>query len=169
MHPRSVLLLAILGLGARLATGCGGATAAGSADRIRIVMHDNHLVAVAYRAEAKAQRGCISKMNTGVITSDEEAAGCLSAGLTASHLEDAIATFRRHVLDVGRSGDDHCRAAANRLASVIAQEQAYVHASHEDLARLDGEAYNDDGTHAGEMAAREADPSAAMVRACVGG
>jgi hypothetical protein len=169
MHRQSALLLAILGLGAALATGCAGASAAESAHRIQVVMHDNHLVAVAYRAEAKSQHDCFRKMRTGVITSDEEAAGCLSAGLTASHLEDAIGTFHQHVLDVGESGDNGCRAAANRLASVIAQEQAYIHASHEDLARLDGEAYDDDGTHAGEMAAREADPSAAMVRACMGG
>ena len=169
MHPRSALLLATLSLGAALATGCAGVSAPNGAGRLEVVMHDNHLVAVAYRAEAKSQHDCYRKMRTGVITSDEEAAGCLSAGLTASHVEDAIGTFRRHVLDVGRAGDDDCRAAANRLASVIAQEQAYVHASHEDLARLDGEAYNDDGTHAGEMAAREADPSAAMVRACMDG
>ena len=169
MHPRSALLLATIGLSAALATGCAGVSAPESAHRIQVVMHDNHLVAVAYRAEARSQRDCIRKMNTGAITSDEEAAGCLSAGLTASHLEDAIGTFHQHVLDVGKSGDDGCRAAANRLASVIAQERAYVHASHEDLARLDGEAYNEDGTHAGEMAAREADPSAAMVRACIDG
>jgi hypothetical protein len=169
MHLRSLLLPAALAMGAVLASGCGGITTSAGADRLEIVARDNHLVAVAYRAEGRSQETCARKARRGAITSDEQAAGCLSAGLDASGLEASIGTLRGHVLDIGRRGDDDCRAAAGRLADLIAQEQRYIHASRDDLARLDARAYSDDGMRAGDAAAREADPTDALLRACADG
>ena len=169
MHPRSFLLPATLAICAGLLSACSSTSSASSVDRLEVLAKDNHLVAVAYRAESKSQGACIRKMRTGAITSDEQAAQCLSDGLTASGLEEAIGTFRRHVLDIGRGQSDDCRRATGRLAAIIAEEQGYVHASHEALSRLDAKAYSDDGMRAGETAAREADPSAAVIRACANG
>ncbi len=170
MHPRAVLAPMLLAVCAALGAACAtnGASSAG-VDRLRLVLRDNHLVAVAYRAESTSQGTCITKMRTGDITTDRDAAQCFSDGLTASGLERSIETFRRQVLDVGRHGDDDCRRAAGKLAAIIAQERGYIHASQQDLAREDAKAFSDDGMRADETAAREADPSSVLVRACADG
>jgi hypothetical protein len=166
MHPRSVLLPAALAVCAGLFSACGSTLATSDANRLEVIATDNHLVAVAYRAQGRSQDACIHKIRTHAINSDREAAQCLSDGLKASGLEAAIGRLRRHVLDIGKGHSEACRRATTQLASIVAQEQGYVHASQEDLARLDAQAYSDDGRRAGETAFREAAPSAQVLRAC---
>lgn len=167
MHPRSLIPSAAAAACAALLSGCGSTSVANSS-RLEAVVRDSHLVAVAYRTDAKAQGACFRKFRRGEITTDADAAKCLSDGITRAHLEASIETFRRQVLDVGRHGDDDCRRAAERLAAVIAQEEGYIRASRDDLARLDARGFSDDGMRAGETTAREADPSAALLQACTG-
>jgi hypothetical protein len=169
MHRTTVLVPSILALCAALATACSSSSSSSCVDRLKLVLRDDHLVAVAYRAESKSQGACVTRIRTHAITSDRDAAQCFSDGLTASGLERSLETFRRQVLDAGRHGDDGCRRAAGTLAALVAREAGYIHASRQDLARRDAKAYSDDGMRAGEMAAREADPSDALVRACASG
>jgi hypothetical protein len=159
-------LLCALVACAAAGTGCAASSRADANQHLEHVVNENHLIAVAYRAQASAQRRCVHGMRTGLITSDNEAAQCLADGLTASGLERTIDRYRRDVIQMGESGSDACRHAATQLALVVAEEERYIHESHDDLERMDANAYSDDGMHAGEAAARETGPIKAMERAC---
>jgi hypothetical protein len=161
-----ITTLSMLAVSAALAGACNATASGSSRSDLERIVTDNHLVAVAYRAESKGQGACIHGMRTGEITSDDEAARCLIESLTASGLEQAIERFRSHVLAIGRRGSGDCRAAAGHLADAIAEEQRFIHATREDLGRDDAAAFQRDGLRAGEAAAREADPSGALLRAC---
>jgi len=169
MHPRSVLLPATLAVCAGLFSACGSISTTSDANRLEVLATDNHLVAVAYRAQGKSEGACIHKIRTHAIASDRDAAQCISDGLTASGLEAAIGRLHRHVLDIGKGHSEACGKATTHLASIVAQEQRYIHASQEDLARLDAQAYSDDGMRAGEAAAREGAPTTAVLRECADG
>jgi hypothetical protein len=161
-----LITLSLLAVSAALAGACDARTGAGSNAALEHIAADNHRVAVAYRALAKAQGACMHQMRTGEIRNDDQAVGCLMDGLTASGLEPAIARFRNSVLAIGRSGSDDCRAAAGKLADAIADELGFIRATRADLLRDDSDAYDRDGMRAGEAAGREADPSGALLTAC---
>jgi hypothetical protein len=159
-------LLCALVACAAAGAGCAASSRTDANQHVEHVVDENHLIAVAYRAQASAERRCVHEIRTGRIRSDSEAAHCLADGLAASGLERTIDRYRRDVIQMGEAGSGSCRHAAAGLAAVVAEEERYVHASHDDLVRVDAPAYSNDGMRAGEAAARESAPMQAMIRAC---
>jgi len=126
----------------------------------------SHLVAVAYRAFGAAQQDCQDKFNAGVLKTDADGASCIADGLTASELEDAIETLRTQIVSVGQNASAECKAAAQRLADVVHDEEAAIHALRNDLKNLDAQGFNQDFQHAIAAAGRERGLNDALVQAC---
>jgi hypothetical protein len=155
-------LCAVVGAGC----GEGSSPSSSSVRAIRTVEAKSHLVAVAYRAFGSAQQDCQDKFNAGVLKTDSEGVSCIDDGLTASKLERAIETLRKEIVSVGQGGAQGCKEASQRLADVVQQEEASIHALHADLARLDAQSFNRDFAAADADAGRETKLVDPLVQAC---
>lgn len=179
MSPRSPLgSRTLAGVLARLCTvailctavgaSCGDGSTASSSTReaVRGLMQKSHLVAVAYRSFGAAQQDCVDKFIRGALKSDADGAACIDDGLTASQLAESIERLREQVLDVAEGPSADCRTVARKLATLVQREEDAIHALHDDLANLDGRAFNRDFQNAGLQASHEKDLVDPLFHAC---
>jgi len=127
---------------------------------------DDHRIAVAYRAFAKAQTDCQARAQSGEFTTGAEIAACFDKGLSSSKLEERIDAFRRDVASVGQGGSVACKAASNHLVSLIEDEKKTVQAMHADLVNLDSNSFGTHLSHTGVVSTAEGPAGEVLARAC---